>query len=141
MPVDRWPVAYSSRPYRSGLKFWPPLALGGHTWQVVDEGVTLDENEGGLFAVTEAPALYRCASCYLLLPRWAVDEGFYPRCVGAVRALPRARMAREEFERAYAGRSGISVEHGESLGIFPAVPCDCGEDLCEGWRRRYEDDE
>lgn len=42
-------------------------------------------------------------------------------------------MTREEFEQGYAERSGVSVEwlreHGRE-----ARPCDCGEDICEGWQ-------
>lgn len=49
-------------------------------------------------------------------------------------------MTRIEFERGYAERSGITVKHGYELGLFPAVPCTCGDESCEGWRRRYSDD-
>lgn len=49
-------------------------------------------------------------------------------------------MTADEFEDQYAHRSTLTVERGYELGIFPAVACDCGEDGCEGWRRRYSDD-
>lgn len=41
-------------------------------------------------------------------------------------------MTREEFEAAYAARSGVTVAELHSLGRH-AVPCDCGSDMCEGW--------
>lgn len=50
-------------------------------------------------------------------------------------------MTREDFELGYAERSGMTVEAGYDLGIFPALPCDCGELYCEGWRRRYRDED
>lgn len=42
-------------------------------------------------------------------------------------------MTSEEFERQYAERSGITVERLRELGRIVA-PCDCGEDICEGWQ-------
>jgi len=42
-------------------------------------------------------------------------------------------MTAEEFERAYAERSGITVERLRELGRIVA-PCDCGEEGCEGWQ-------
>jgi hypothetical protein len=42
-------------------------------------------------------------------------------------------MTAEEFERQYAERSGITVERLRELGRIVA-PCDCGEDICEGWQ-------
>lgn len=39
----------------------------------------------------------------------------------------------EEFEQQYAERSGITVEQLRSMGRIVA-PCDCAEDICEGWR-------
>jgi len=41
--------------------------------------------------------------------------------------------AAEEFERAYAERSGITVEQLRELGRV-VRPCTCGEDYCEGWQ-------
>lgn len=42
------------------------------------------------------------------------------------------------FARRYAERSGVSVEwlreHGREVR-----PCDCGEDICEGWRMVREE--
>lgn len=44
-------------------------------------------------------------------------------------------MLKDEFEKGYAERSGITVEdlhkHGQE-----AVPCDCGEESCRGWAMR-----
>jgi hypothetical protein len=37
------------------------------------------------------------------------------------------------FERAYAERSGVSVEELRALGRV-IVPCACGDALCEGWQ-------
>lgn len=43
----------------------------------------------------------------------------------------RANQTREEFEAAYAARSGITVEQ---LRLHRhVVHCDCGKDGCEGW--------
>jgi hypothetical protein len=39
----------------------------------------------------------------------------------------------EEFERQYAERSGITVERLREMGRIVA-PCNCGEDMCEGWQ-------
>ncbi len=41
-------------------------------------------------------------------------------------------MTKEEFERGYAERGGISFEQLHAWGRG-AVPCDCGEPECEGW--------
>ena len=40
-------------------------------------------------------------------------------------------ISREEFEQAYARRSGVALEW--LLQHRHAVPCDCGDELCEGW--------
>lgn len=42
------------------------------------------------------------------------------------------KMSAEEFERRYAGRSGVTVEWLRSRGRI-VVPCDCGDEQCEGW--------
>jgi len=48
-------------------------------------------------------------------------------------------MTRAEFVRAYAARSKASPEFAEigiidfGLRTMVALPCDCGEDGCEGW--------
>ncbi len=47
-------------------------------------------------------------------------------------------MTAEEFEAAYAARSGVTVaflhEHGRYAEPCDcANPCDCGEGGCEGW--------
>ena len=44
-----------------------------------------------------------------------------------------AGLTAEQFERAYAGRAGMSVEQLRSLGRV-VRPCSCGDDLCEGWQ-------
>lgn len=41
-------------------------------------------------------------------------------------------MTREEFETAWAARSGITVENLRRLGLY-AEQCSCGEDGCQGW--------
>ena len=41
-------------------------------------------------------------------------------------------MTKEEFERGYAERSGMTVERLHQLGQA-AVPCDCDYEACEGW--------
>lgn len=41
-------------------------------------------------------------------------------------------MTEEEFEKRYAEGSDITVERLHELGQF-AVPCDCGDETCEGW--------
>jgi len=38
----------------------------------------------------------------------------------------------EEFEAAYAARSGITVAELRAAGRI-VVPCDCGNEMCEGW--------
>lgn len=49
-------------------------------------------------------------------------------------------VRRDEFERAYAARSGVTVDQLHAWGRW-AEPCDCGEDGCEGWAmgRQQED--
>jgi hypothetical protein len=42
-------------------------------------------------------------------------------------------VTRDEFEAAYAERSGITVEKLHDLGRW-GEPCDCGEEGCEGWQ-------
>jgi hypothetical protein len=39
----------------------------------------------------------------------------------------------DEFERAYAERSGVTVERLRELGRT-VRPCDCGDPGCEGWQ-------
>lgn len=41
-------------------------------------------------------------------------------------------MTSEEFEKAYAERSGLTLEQ---LRTFRTVrPCQCGSEMCEGWQ-------
>lgn len=43
------------------------------------------------------------------------------------------QISAEEFERRYAERGGMTVEKLRSLGRVVA-PCECGDELCEGWQ-------
>ena len=42
-------------------------------------------------------------------------------------------LTAEEFERAYAARSGLSVSELREMGRV-VRPCGCGEEGCEGWQ-------
>lgn len=42
-------------------------------------------------------------------------------------------MTRDEFERAYATRSGLPVEQLYAMGLH-AEPCTCDDAMCEGWQ-------
>lgn len=42
-------------------------------------------------------------------------------------------MTADDFERAYAARSGLTVERLRALGRV-VRRCDCGKDGCEGWQ-------
>jgi len=42
-------------------------------------------------------------------------------------------VTKEEFERAYARRSGMTTQTLRSLGLH-AVHCKCGEEGCLGWQ-------
>jgi len=46
------------------------------------------------------------------------------------------KLTRDEFERRYAERSGITVAELYALGRY-ALPCDCGEPGCEGWQMAH----
>lgn len=48
-------------------------------------------------------------------------------------------MTGDEFEAAYAERSGVTVEWLIDNGYY-AKPCHCGDEFCEGWQmmRRQE---
>lgn len=71
--------------YRSGLRFSPPLALGGHAF--VQRTVATPPGEG-LFAVPATAALWQCVRCCWIGPTWAITERFYPRpCMGNVAQL------------------------------------------------------
>lgn len=41
-------------------------------------------------------------------------------------------MTAEEFEAVYAEWSNMTVDQLHDLGLYPE-PCDCGEDMCQGW--------
>lgn len=44
-------------------------------------------------------------------------------------------LTAEEFERQYAERSGVTVEALRGPPWNRVVrPCDCGEDVCQGWQ-------
>ena len=42
-------------------------------------------------------------------------------------------MTKDEFEEFYARNSNVTVEQLHEWGRY-GVPCDCGDDLCTGWR-------
>lgn len=46
---------------------------------------------------------------------------------------PEPSVNRQEFESAYAARSLVTVESLHEHGRY-GYPCDCGEDVCEGWQ-------
>lgn len=48
-------------------------------------------------------------------------------------------MTKEEFEHGYATRSGVSVARLHQLGRC-AVPCDCGDEMCDGWQMLTRDE-
>jgi hypothetical protein len=43
------------------------------------------------------------------------------------------KVSRDEFERGYARRSGVTVEGLRALGRV-VRPCACDMDLCQGWQ-------
>ena len=47
-------------------------------------------------------------------------------------------MNLREFEEGYAQRSEVTVEWLHEHGRY-GVPCDCGEELCEGWQMLHDD--
>lgn len=59
------------------------------------------------------------------------------------RACPEGRCqvrrysAPEQFEAAYAARSGVTVEFLHQHGRW-AEPCDCGTETCEGWAMGHQ---
>ena len=60
--------------------------------------------------------------------------GFNEAHAATVMAYFRGRaMTKEEFERGYAERGGISLEQLHAWGRG-AVPCDCGAPECAGWQ-------
>lgn len=46
------------------------------------------------------------------------------------------KMTLDEFERQYAERSGVTVAWLHANDRF-GVPCDCGEEGCEGWQMKH----
>ncbi len=42
-------------------------------------------------------------------------------------------MTKDEFEAAYAARSGVTVQRLYEMGRYGA-PCNCGDESCEGWQ-------
>ena len=46
-------------------------------------------------------------------------------------------MTKDEFEKGYAERSGITVERLHKLGRF-ATPCDCDSMDCFGWQMTHK---
>ena len=51
-----------------------------------------------------------------------------------------AKITREQFEDAYANRSGVTVEWLKQHGR-EARPCNCGDELCEGWQMAHVSEE
>lgn len=47
------------------------------------------------------------------------------------------KMTKEEFEKGYAERSDLTLERLHELGMKGA-PCDCFEDICQGWQMLFE---
>ena len=47
-------------------------------------------------------------------------------------------MTKIEFEEGYARRSGVTIEWLNIHGQY-AVPCDCEEEGCGGWKMETED--
>lgn len=45
-------------------------------------------------------------------------------------------MTREEFEKAYEEGGGMTIEELRSWGLV-TIPCNCGEEGCEGWRMEH----
>lgn len=41
-------------------------------------------------------------------------------------------MTKEQFEKRYTSKSGLTIEELWSTGLH-GIPCDCGEEGCEGW--------
>lgn len=48
-------------------------------------------------------------------------------------------MTKEEFERSYAEGADITVSYLRELGGIP-MPCDCGEEGCQGWQMTFPQD-
>ena len=48
------------------------------------------------------------------------------------------KLSKDEFIEKCSKRPGTSVEKLCSFG-FTVVPCDCGEDICEGWKKLPSD--
>ena len=46
-------------------------------------------------------------------------------------------MTKDEFEKGYAERSGVTVKWLHDHNKF-GVPCDCGEEGCHGWQMKYD---
>jgi len=47
-------------------------------------------------------------------------------------------MTKDEFEKGYATRSGVTVEWLYKHGNF-GIPCDCGKAGCAGWQMKFPD--
>jgi hypothetical protein len=41
-------------------------------------------------------------------------------------------MTKEDFEKRYAMRSGLTVERIRGYGLYPES-CECGDESCQGW--------
>ena len=49
-------------------------------------------------------------------------------------------MTAEEFEAAYAARSGVTVDFLHEHGCW-AEQCDCDEDGCQGWAMGHQQED
>lgn len=52
--------------------------------------------------------------------------------------LPAPRKSAEQFAEEYAARSGVTVEWLRDAGRI-VKPCDCADEICEGWRMGDQD--
>ena len=49
-------------------------------------------------------------------------------------------MNKDEFEEYFAKGSHTTVEKLHEWGLF-AIPCECGEEICKGWKMDWENRE
>lgn len=47
-------------------------------------------------------------------------------------------MTKSEFEAAYAARSNASAAEIFEPGVYVALPCNCGEEDCQGWAAVFD---
>lgn len=73
--------------YRSGLRYRPPLANGGHSFVLIVESSAYPRLWDPPY---DGPPLWRCVHCYGIVPEWAIRERFLRPCTGTVAALVEA---------------------------------------------------